>query len=83
MLSETFGQDNEAWLELYRDIICGYDSVVRLTEEEREAIPYVILANQFVCVSWFTEQEKYLEILEINKKMTIWLIEKLEELKAI
>lgn len=29
------------------------------------------------------EQDKYLEILEINKKMTIWLIEKLEELKAI
>ena len=83
ILSERFGQDNEGWLDIYGEIICGYDSVVRLTEEERKAIPYVILANQFVCVSWFAEQDKYAEILEINKKMTIWLIEKLEELKAI
>ena len=83
VLSETFGQDNEAWLEIYRDIICGYDSVVRLTEEERKAIPYMILANQFVCVSWFAEQDKYLEILEINKKMTQWLIENFEALKII
>lgn len=83
ILSESFGQDNEGWLDIYREIICGYDSVVRLTKEERKAIPYVILANQFVCVSWFAEQDKYAEILEINKKMTIWLIEKLGELKDI
>ena len=83
VLSETFGQYNDSWLEIYRDIICGYDSVAHLTEEERRAIPYVILANQFVCVAWFAEQDKYAEILEINKQMTLWLIEKLEELKDI
>lgn len=83
VLSETFGQDNSKWLGIYRDIICGYDSVVRLTDEERIAIPYVILANQFVCVAWFAEQEKYAEIFEINKRMTVWLIEKFEELKDI
>ena len=37
--------------------------------------PHVLLANQFVCVAWFAEQEKYAEILEINKKMTVWLME--------
>ncbi len=80
VLSETFGKDNEKWLETYRDIICGYDSVARLTEEERKAIPYIILANQFVCVAWFSEQEKYAEIFETNKHMTAWLIENLAEL---
>ena len=83
VLSETFGRDNDRWLEIYRDIICGYDSVAHLTEAERRAIPYVILANQFVCVAWFAEQDKYAEILETNKRMTLWLIEKLEELKDI
>ena len=83
VLSETFGQNNDKWLEIYRDIICGYDSVAHLTDKERRAIPYVILANQFVCVAWFAEQDKYAEILETNKKMTAWLIEKLEELKDI
>ena len=83
VLSETFGQENDKWLRIYRDIICGYDSVVHLTDEERKAIPYVILANQFVCVAWFAEQDKYAELFEINKRMTEWLIEKFEKLKDI
>ena len=83
VLSESFGKDNDQWLDIYRNIICGYDSVVHLTQEERKAIPYVILANQFVCVAWFAEQDKYAELLEINKKMTLWLIDRLEELKNI
>ena len=83
VLSETFGQDNEKWLEIFRDIIRGYDSVAHLTEVERKAVPYVILANQLVCVAWFSEQEKYAEIFETNKKMTAWLISRFEELKNI
>ena len=83
MLSETFGQNNDRWLAIYRDILCGYDSVAKLTEDERRAIPYVILANQFVCVAWFSGQEKYAEIYETNKRMTAWLIEKLPELRGI
>ena len=80
VLSETFGEDNDRWLEVYRDIISGYDAVVKLSEEERRAIPYVILANQFVCVAWFAQQEKYTEIFETNKKMTAWLIDRFENL---
>ena len=83
VLSETFGQNNDRWLEVYRDILCGYDSLVHLTEEERKAIPYLILANQFVCVAWFSEQDKYAEIFHVNKNMTHWLIEKIEELQDI
>ena len=83
VLSETFERSNDRWLEIYRDIIRGYDSVAKLTQAEREAIPYIILANQFVCVSWFAEQAKYAEIFEINKQMTLWLIAKFEELRDI
>ena len=83
VLSETFGQNNDRWLGIYRDIICGYDSVASLTDAERRAIPYIILANQFVCVAWFAEQDKYAELLEINKRMTAWLMEKFEELNEI
>ena len=83
VLSETFGKNNDGWLDIYREIICGYGSVVKLTAEERRAIPYVILANQFVCVAWFSEQEKYAEIFETNKHMTAWLIEKFRQLEEI
>lgn len=83
VLSESFGKDNDQWLEVYRNIICGYDSVARLTDEERRAIPYVLLANQFVCVAWFAGQDKYAELFEINKQMTLWLLSKFEELRDI
>lgn len=81
ILSETFRDDNEPWLDIYRNILLGYDSVAHLTDAEREAIPYMILANQFVCVAWFSGQEKYRDIFETNKRMTHWLISRLEELK--
>lgn len=82
VLSETFGENNDKWLDIFRDIICGYDSVAKLSEAEQKAIPYVILANQFVCVVWFSEQDKYREIFETNRKMTLWLIEKFEALSG-
>ena len=83
VLSESFGKDTDLWLEVYRNIICGYDSVVHLTDEERNAIPYIILANQFVCVAWFAGQDKYAELFETNRRMTLWLIDHFEELKNI
>ena len=83
VLSEYFGRNDEKWLDVYRNLIRGYDSVAHLTQEERKAIPYVILANQFVCVAWFAGQDKYAEIFETNKQMTLWLIDRLEELKNI
>ena len=83
VLSETFGQDNDKWLEIFREIMHGYDSVVHMTESERKAIAYVVLANQFVCVAWFAEQKKYAEIFETNKRMSAWLIGKFDQLKDI
>ena len=83
LLSETFGENNDNWLGIYRDILWGYDSVAKLTEAERKAIPYIILANQFVCVAWFAEQDQYAEIYETNKRMTAWLMERFGELKDI
>lgn len=83
VLSESFGQNNEKWLEVYRNIIYGYDSVVQLTAEEYKAIPYVMLANQFVCVAWFATYEKYHELFGRNVEMTHWLIDRMEELKEI
>ena len=83
VLSERFGKDDDQWLAVYRNIVCGYDSVAHLTDEERKAIPYVILANQFVCVAWFAGQDKYAELFETNKKMTLWLIDRFEKLKSI
>jgi hypothetical protein len=34
-------------------------------------------------VAWFSEQDKYAEVFDVNKQMTAWLIDKFEELKDI
>jgi hypothetical protein len=51
-----------------------------LTAAERRAVPYVLLANQLVCVAWFAGQEQYAELFETNKQMTLWLLDRFAEL---
>ena len=55
ILSETF-EDNEEmllkWTSVMKEIMYGYDSVVKMTESEKEAIPYMILANQFISTAF-------------------------------
>ncbi len=75
VLSESFGTDNDGLLDIFRNILLGYDSILPLTAAEREAIPYMILAIQLICVAWFSQKEQYANILETNKKITLWLME--------
>lgn len=85
ILSEGFDEKDQAklskWLEIYRNILLGYDSVVKLTNEECVALPYAVMANQLISTAWFSEQDKYTDIFETNKRMTQWLITIFDELK--
>lgn len=81
VLSENFVNMQDKWLEIYHSIIRGYDSVVHLTKDECKALPYVLLASQLVCVAWFEEQEKYQDIFETNKMMTLWLLDRFGEME--
>ena len=77
VLSENFGREQDRWLDFWHALMDGYGT----TENERRAAPLVLLGSQMVCVAWFAGQEKYREIFEINKKMTLWLLERFVELK--
>lgn len=85
ILSESFDEKNQAklsqWLEIYRNILWGYDSIARLTDDECNALPYVVMANQLVSTAWFSEQDKYTEIFETNKRMTLWITKIFGELR--
>lgn len=59
---------------MYKNILQGYDEVVKLSDNEWKAIPYVIITNQLIATVWFSEQEKYRELYETNKKMTEWML---------
>lgn len=85
VLVECFDRNRQEmldkWLEIYRNITWGYDSIIKLTDEEKEALPYVVMTNQLVCVAWLSEQDKYADIYEANKRITQWLLTVFDELK--
>lgn len=84
ILSESFDENNQEklvqWIEIYKNIIYGYDSVVKLSASEIKAIPYVILSNQLICCAWLSEQEKYKNVFQVNQKMTKWICENFDKL---
>lgn len=84
ILSESFDEKNPEklaqWIEIYKNIIYGYNSVAKLSTNEIKAIPYVILLNQFICCAWLSEQEKYKNIFNVNKKMTEWMCSNFDKL---
>ncbi|MBD5486231.1 MAG: phosphotransferase [Lachnospiraceae bacterium] len=85
ILSESFDEKDQAklskWLEIYRNILWGYDSVAKLTNDECVALPYVVMADQLISTAWFSKQDKFTELFETNKRMTQWLITIFDELK--
>ena len=84
ILSESFDEHNQEklaqWIEIYKNIIYGYDSVAKLSDNETKAIPYVILSNQLICCAWLSEREKYKNVFEVNRKMTRWICKNFHKL---
>lgn len=87
ILSESFEKGNDdklaKWIQIYKNIVYGYDDVVKLTEEEKRALPYVVISNQLLALAWFAGQEKFAEVYETNKKMTEWLVKVFDELRIV
>lgn len=84
ILSESFEVDNtdklNQWIIIYKNILYGYDEVVKLSDNEWKAIPYVVITNQLISTAWFSEQEKYRELYETNKKMTEWMLHNFDDM---
>ena len=59
----------------------GYDRIAHLTEAERTALPYVMLAQQLLCTAWFATQPQYADIFQSNRRMTRLLIEHFDALQ--
>lgn len=87
ILSETFEAGNEekllAWTEVMKEIMYGYDSVVKMSDLEKKAVPYMILANQFVSTAFFAGKDRYEELYKTNKAMTEWIAENLDKMDIL
>lgn len=85
ILSETFEDGNSGkftkWISIMKEIITGYDSVVKLTREEKQTVPYIILANQLISTAYFAGKGRYKGLYETNKKMTLSIISNLGKMR--
>lgn len=70
----------DAWLDVFREILRGYDGVAQLTPEEKQAIPMVVLSIQLICVGWFSAYDKYHSLAKTNMDMLRWLQKHREQL---
>lgn len=80
MLSECFSKPNvdiNKWLEIFDNLVAGYDSINKLSDSEKQAMPYVIYSIQIICISYFSQYDKYIDLTDINTKMLKWLLENL------
>ena len=73
ILSESFAENDnhklQKWLAIFRNIIAGYDSVCNLSDEERQAIPYVIYSIQMIFVAYCSSIDKLVDLSIVNQKM--------------
>lgn len=87
ILSESFEDGNEdklsRWISIMKEILTGYDTVVHLSDEEKKAVPYIILSNQFISTAWFADKDKYKDIYDVNVKMTKWIIKNIDRISIM
>lgn len=67
----------EKWLEILYNIVYGYGSIITLTNEEKIAIPTMMIAIEMLFVAYFANQDNK-GFLDGAAKMLIWLWENKE-----
>lgn len=84
ILSEWRGVDGiyEKWPSILAGILQGYDSVNPLTDEEKQAIYYVICSIQMVFGAYCESQIELKELAKTNREMLQFLVAKETEIKT-
>lgn len=74
ILSELFANERlkKQWFSLINPIVEGYNNQNSLTQEERSALWYVMLAIQVIFMTYFISSP---ELLKINQDMFLWIYE--------
>lgn len=85
ILSETEddAEKYEKWLGLLKAILHGYNSISKLTPEEKQSVFYVICSIQMICVAYFESVDEYKQLAKINRRMLEFIIQSKEQIDSI
>ncbi len=54
---EALKLTGEEWFKILTDVFKGYESIIKLTKEEKAAAPYVMKSIELLFAAWFINQE--------------------------
>ncbi len=54
---EALKLTREEWFKMLTDVFKGYESIIKLTKEEKAAVPYVTKSIELLFAAWFINQE--------------------------
>jgi Ser/Thr protein kinase RdoA (MazF antagonist) len=72
----------EQWINIFKKILEGYDSVCKLSNDEKRAIIYVLYSIQLIFIAYFA-QNGYPEFAEKNIVILNWICENKNRLEVI
>jgi AraC-like DNA-binding protein/Ser/Thr protein kinase RdoA (MazF antagonist) len=83
ILSEGINEAYEKWLDILAGILHGYNLEGKLTQEEKQAVFYVICSIQMICIAYFGSHDKFKELANTNRKMLRYIIQKKKSIDNI
>ena len=85
ILSEQRDVENayDTFPVILEGILRGYDSIVRLTAEEKRSVYYVICSIQMICVAYFESVNEYKDLARTNREMLLYIIGQKERIDNI
>ena len=83
ILSESSDEAYAKWLDVLGGILHGYDSESKLSEEEKQAVFYVICSIQMICVAYFESREEFKQLAKTNRKMLMYIVNNKAKIQQI
>ncbi len=74
ILSENNEEEYDKWLDILLGILRGYDSKNKLTDEEKQAVFYVICSIQMICIAYFENREEFRQLARTNRIMLLYIM---------
>lgn len=81
ILSECFNNhdiDKNKWLEIFDNLVNGYERITPLSEYEKQALPYMIYSIQIICIAYFSQFDKFDNLTKTNIDMLKWIVNELK-----
>ena len=82
-LGSNFYNNPERWIDVVEQMLAGYNSVDKLTKEEKQSVFYVMCSIQFTCVAYFNKNDKFKQALEENLRLTPFIANLKDRIVAV